>query len=40
MPNFGSKVAIIHGKKIQKRYSFIAETFPQLQRKLPVLQSN
>ena len=29
-----------HGKKIQKRYIFIDETFPQFQRKLPVFQSN
>ena len=32
-------VAYQHGKKIQKGYIFIAETFPQFQRKLPVFQS-
>ena len=31
---------ILHGKKIQKRYIFIAETSPQFQRRLPVFQSN
>ena len=34
-----SQKDMLHGKKIQKRYTFIAETFPQFQRKLPVLKS-